>query len=52
MMSKDLKGTQVHKRLSEAYKKGKKVPDLVTRLLKEFDDRCPTPNWSDNWEDT
>jgi RNase H-like domain found in reverse transcriptase len=52
MTIKDLKGTRVHKRLSEAYKKGEKVPDLVARLSKEFDDRHPTPNWSDNWEDT
>ena len=35
---KDLKGTRVHKKLADAYKKGEKVPDLVTRLSKEFDD--------------
>ena len=26
--------------------------ELVTRLSKEHNDRHPTPDWSDNWEDT
>jgi hypothetical protein len=51
MAIKDLR-TRVHKWLHEAFKKGKKVPDLVTRLSKEFDDWCPMPEWSDDWEDT
>ena len=49
---KDLQGTRVHKRLPEAYKRGEKVPELVTRLSKEFDDRRPNPEWSSHWEDT
>jgi hypothetical protein len=49
---KDLKGTRVHKRLFETYKKGEKVPELVTRLSKEFDDQRPIPQWDDKWEDT
>jgi hypothetical protein len=52
MEIKDLKGTRVYKRLCEAYKKGEKIPKLVTRLSKEHDDRRPTPQWSTNWEDT
>jgi hypothetical protein len=51
MAIKDLRGTRVHKQLHKAYKKGEKVPDLVTRLSKEFNDRCPMPEWSNNWED-
>jgi hypothetical protein len=46
MAIKDLKGTRVHKRLHEAYKKNEKVPDLVTKLSKDFDDRHPIPEWS------
>jgi hypothetical protein len=49
---KDLKGTRIHKRLHEAYKRNEKIPELVTKLSKEHDDRRPTPEWSDNWEDT
>jgi len=49
---KDLKGTRTHKKLHEAYKKKEKVPELVARLSKEHDDRRPTPEWNDNWEDT
>jgi hypothetical protein len=52
MAIKDLRRTQIHKRLHEAFKKGEKVPDLVTRLSKEFDDQCSMPEWSDNWEET
>jgi predicted GNAT superfamily acetyltransferase len=36
---KDLQGTQAYKRLHESYKKGLKVPELVTHLSKEHDDR-------------
>ena len=42
---KDLKGTQVYKRLLEAHMKGEPVPELVVRLSKEHDDRRPTPAW-------
>ena len=49
---KDLKGTRVYNKLAEAYKKGETVPDLVTRLSKEFDDRRLIPEWNKNWEDT
>ena len=52
MEIKDLKGTRVHKRLHKAYKKGEKIPELITRLSKEHDDRCPTPQWSTTWENT
>src|SRR6202035_3175831 len=38
---KDLQGTRAHKRLMEAHRKGDKVPDLITRLSKEFDDKRP-----------
>ena len=49
---KDLKGTRIHKRIHEAHKKGEKLPELVTRLSKEYDDRRPVPEWSNYWEDT
>ena len=52
MAIKDLKGTRTHKKLAELYKKGGKVPELVTRLSKEHDDRRLTPEWSKNWEST
>jgi len=52
MAIKDLKGTRTHKKLSELYKKGEKVPELVARLSKEHDDRRPTPEWNKNWENT
>jgi hypothetical protein len=51
MAIKDLR-TQIPKQLHEAFKKGEKVPDLVTRLSKEFDDQHSMPEWSDNWEET
>jgi hypothetical protein len=38
---KDLKGTQAYRRLHEAYNKGEPAPDLVARLSKEHDDKCP-----------
>ena len=38
MAIKDLRGTRIHKKLSELHKKGEKVPELVTRLSKEHDD--------------
>ena len=31
---KDLKGTRAYKKLNEAYKKGDKVPDLMTKIIK------------------
>ena len=49
---KDLKGTRAYKKLQEAHKKGDKIPDLTTRLSKEFDDKCPSHDWETNWEDT
>src|SRR6266849_2227505 len=49
---KDLKGTRIHKKLAIAHKRGEKVPELVSRLSKEYDDRRPNPEWSKNWEDT
>ena len=49
---KDLKGTRIHKRLHELYKKGEKVPELVTRLSKDHDDRRPILEWQANWERT
>jgi len=49
---KDLKGTRAYKRLQEAHRKGEKVPDLITRLSKEFDDKRPILNWESNWEGT
>src|SRR6266852_3740813 len=49
---KDLKGTRAYKRLQEAYNKGDKVPDLTTKLSKEFDDKRPLPDWATNWEET
>ena len=49
---KDLKGTRAYKRLQEAHKKGDKVPDLITRLSKEFDDKRPIPDWDSNWDET
>jgi hypothetical protein len=49
---KDLKGTRAYKRLQEAHKKGDPVPDLITRLSKEHDDKRLTPSWNLNWEDT
>src|SRR6266852_3016044 len=52
MTIKDLKGTRIHKKLSELYKKGEKVLELTTRLSKEHDDRRPTPKWNENWENT
>ena len=52
MAIKDLKGTRTHRKLSELHKKGEKIPELVTRLSKEHDDRRPTPEWDKNWEDT
>ena len=42
---KDLKGTQVYKRLLEAHTKGEPVPELVARLSKEHDNQRPTPAW-------
>ena len=36
---KDLRSTRTHKRLHKAYKKKEKVPELVTRLSKEHNDR-------------
>ena len=42
---------RVHKQLAEAHKKGEKVPDLVARLSKEYDNQHLTPEWSKNWED-
>ena len=42
----------MHKKLAIAHKKGEKVPELVSRLSKEHDDRRPNPEWSKNWEDT
>jgi len=52
MTIKDLKGTRTYKRLQEAYKKGDKIPELTTRLSKEFDDKRPLSNWESNWEET
>ena len=49
---KDLKGTRTYKRLQEAHVKGDEVPDLITRLSKEFNDKRPIPGWGMNWEDT
>ena len=49
---KDLKGTRVYKQLAEAHRKGKKAPELVSQLSKEFDDRHPTPEWNQNWDET
>ena len=42
----------IHKKLFKLYRKGEKVPELVTRLSKEHDDRHPTPEWNENWENT
>jgi len=49
---KDLKGTRAYKKLQEAHKKGEKVPDLTTKLSKEFDDKRPSRDWETNWEET
>ena len=49
---KDLKGTRAYKKLQDAFKKGDKVPDLTTRLSKEFDDKRAQPDWGANWEET
>ncbi len=49
---RDLKGTRIHKRLRDAYRKGEPIPELVARLSKEHDDRRPVPAWNDDWEET
>ena len=49
---KDLKGTRAYKKLSEVHKRGDKIPDLTTKLSKEFDDKCPLPEWATDWEET
>ena len=49
---KDLKGTRAYKRLQEVHRKRDKVPDLITRLSKEFDDKCPIHDWDNDWEET
>ena len=49
---KDLKGTCAYKKLQAAHLKKDRVPDLTIKLSKEFDDKCPLPNWAADWEET
>ena len=52
MVIRDLRGTRIYKKLKEAYEKGDKMPELTTKLSKEFNDKRPLQDWAPNWEET
>jgi hypothetical protein len=51
MAIKDLRGTRTYKKLQAAHLTKDKVPDLIIKLSKEFDNKCPIPDWAANWEE-
>jgi hypothetical protein len=49
---KDLKGTRTYKKLQAAHEKKENLPELIVHLSKEHNDRLPSPEWSNDWENT
>ena len=49
---KDLQHTEVYEKLKKAHANGLPVPSLVTKLVKEIDERPLPPQWGDSFKET